>query len=255
MFRIILSVVIAASFASTLIAQVKTAPTPAVKPPFSRSLQAVVVTTDSWEATEGTARLYERKNATAEWKTVASEFPVVVGRNGLAWESEGLAKPDGTVAKREGDGKAPAGLFPLTFAFGAPEKPQQLAISYTRLTPSTECVDDPGSGFYNKIVDRFKVGNFDWKSSEKMLAVGAEYELGIFAAYNSYPVVPGSGSCIFLHIWKSSESPTAGCTAMARSDLERILGWIDEKKSPYLIQIPADAYKKNQRSWKLPKIK
>ncbi len=157
--------------------------------------------------------------------------------------------------KKEGDGKAPAGMFPLTFAFGVSEKPEQLGFGYQKVEKFTECVDDPASSHYNKIVDRMKVGNFDWKSSEKMLEVGAEYSLGVFVAYNTFPVRSGDGSCIFLHVWKDSATPTSGCTAMDRRDLERIVSRLNPAKNPYLVQLPAAEYKKYRKSWNLPKMK
>ena len=97
------------------------------------------------------------------------------------------------------------------------------------------------------------VGNFDWKSSEKMFEIRPEYNLGVFVAYNSYPPAKGSGSCIFLHIWKNGVTPT-GCTAMDRSDLERVVAWLDPAKTPYLIQLPAEEYSRYQKKWKLPKL-
>ena len=100
-----------------------------------------------------------------------------------------------------------------------------------------------------------QVGVFDWKSSEKMLAVGEQYALGVFVAYNSYPITSGNGSCIFLHIWKDSATPTAGCTAMERPSLERIVAWLDAKKNPYLVQLPEGEYKSLEKGWNLPKLK
>jgi D-alanyl-D-alanine dipeptidase len=100
-----------------------------------------------------------------------------------------------------------------------------------------------------------QVGNFDWKSSEKMLAVGDQYDLGVFVAYNTYPVVRGNGSCIFLHVWKDAATGTSGCTAMAHRDLERIVGWLEPAKNPYLVQMPEEIYSENQKKWNLPKIK
>jgi len=156
--------------------------------------------------------------------------------------------------KLEGDGRSPAGMFPLTTSFGTVTKPA-VELPYTRLDQYTECVDDTRSSFYNQIVNRMQVGNFDWKSSENMLAVGRPYDLGVFVAYNSYPVEKGRGSCIFLHIWKDANTGTAGCTAMDRRDLEQIMAWLSPGKDPYLIQMPIDAYKKRQKTWKLPKLK
>jgi L,D-peptidoglycan transpeptidase YkuD (ErfK/YbiS/YcfS/YnhG family) len=227
---------------------------PAVKRPFAESLQAVVVTTPDWPTVKGTARLFERKTLRAKWTAVGDEFPIVVGRSGLGWAIES-APESAKDFKKEGDGKAPAGLFPLTFAFGSAPKPEQLGYPYTKLESSTECVDDAASTHYNKIVDRFKVGIFDWKSSEKMLAVGEEYALGVFVAYNSYPVRRGDGSCIFLHVWKDAETPTSGCTAMERRNVERIVSWLDTARNPYLVQLPAAEYKKLRKKWNLPKLR
>ncbi len=100
-----------------------------------------------------------------------------------------------------------------------------------------------------------QVGNFDWKSSEKMLAVGDEYDLGVFVAYNTYPVKRGNGSCIFLHVWKAPGSGTSGCTAMERRSIERIVGWLQPPKTPYLVQLPEDAYARYSKTWNLPDLK
>ena len=233
-------------------AQVKKPQPPAVKIPFAESLQAVVVTTKNWEATTGQARLFDRTSQTAKWKANGESFPVVVGRTGLAWAQDS-APEKATQFKKEGDGKSPAGTFPLTYVFGTSVKPEQLSFPYTRLESQTECVDDVNSNHYNKIVGRMQVGAFDWKSSEKMLEVGAPYELGVFVAYNSYPVVRGNGSCIFLHIWKDSATPTSGCTAMGVRNLERIIAWLDPAKNPYLVQLTEDEHKNLRKSWNLPK--
>lgn len=233
-------------------AQVKKVTEPPVKVPYAASLQTVVISTKDWSATSGTATRFERANIKSKWEKKGESFNVVVGRSGLAWGRDS-APEKATEFKKEGDGKAPAGLFPLTFVFGSATKPEFLGFPYTKLESATECVDDTSSSHYNTIVDRNKVGNFDWKSSEKMLAVGDEYGLGVFVAYNSYPVMKGEGSCIFLHVWKNAETPTSGCTAMDRIDLERIVSWIDPAKHPYLVQLPASEMKAYRKKWNLPK--
>lgn len=242
-------------FSVVVSAQIKKPePTP-VKVPFDKSLQAVVVTTKDWNTISGTAVLFERKNPKSDWKQVGESFPVVVGRSGLAWAELLNGDMDMTKIKQEGDGNAPAGMFPLVAAFGTASKPSAVELPYTKLDKWTECVDDVKSSFYNRIVNRMQVGNFDWKSSEKMLEVGPRYDLGIVVAHNSYPVEKGRGSCIFLHIWIDAATGTSGCTAMERRNLERIVAWASPKKNPYLIQMPADIYQKRQKTWKLPKLK
>lgn len=240
---------------ATASAQVKKPEPAAVKAPFAKSLQTVVVTTKDWDATTGTARLYERRNEKSDWKMVGESFPVVIGRNGLAWGNELTRQITATKIKHEADGSSPAGLFPLTATFGKGSKPEALELPYTKLDEFTECVDDTRSFHYNRIVNRMQVGNFDWKSSEKMSAITPEYDLGIFVAYNTFPVVKEKGSCIFLHIWKDDTTSTDGCTAMERRNLERIVGWLSANKNPYLIQLTEDDHNKYRKSWKLPKLK
>jgi D-alanyl-D-alanine dipeptidase len=253
--RSILATLLLLILATASLSQVKKPEPAPVKPTFERSQQIVVVTTNDWGSVSGTARLFERKNEREDWKAVGDSFPVVVGRNGLAWDSSGMPNPKASKIKHEGDGSAPAGLFPLTTTFGIGVKPNEVELPYTRLDKFTECVDDVNSSHYNKIVNRVQVGNFDWKSSEKMLNVMPEYELGAFVAYNTYPVQRGNGSCIFLHIWKDAATGTAGCTAMERRHLERIVGWLAADKNPYLVQMVKSDYDHIRKIWKLPKIK
>jgi D-alanyl-D-alanine dipeptidase len=222
----------------------------------------LVVTTSEMSSFKGTARLFERSNAKAKWKAAGDEFSVVVGKNGLAWSTDappygnGRPNPEKYFApKTEGDGRSPAGMFPLTAAFGTASKPNAVELQYTKLDKHTECVDDVRSNCYNRIVNRMRVGNFDWRSSERMLDVGSEYDLGVFVAYNSYPVEKDRGSCIFLHIWKDSTTGTEGCTAMDRRDLERIVAWLSPEKNPYLIQYPTGVYTRSSKKWNLPKLK
>lgn len=252
---ILISLVLFTAFGVS--AQVKKPIPPKPVIPYSKSLQAVVVTTKDWSAVQGTARIFERKSEKSKWKAKGESFPVVVGKNGLAWGAGLNELPSDTAMiamKKEGDGKAPAGIFALTETFGAAEKPDYIKFPYRKLEEYTECVDDANSTHYNKIVNRMQVGNFDWESSEKMLAVGAQYDLGITVAHNANPVTKGGGSCIFLHIWKDAASGTAGCTAMERANLEKVLKWSDAAKNPVLIQLPEDAYKQFQTTWKLPQL-
>jgi len=230
----------------------------AQKSPLSKSLQAFVVTTRDWNAVQGKAQLFERKATNAKWRAVGTSFPVVIGKKGMAWGAGLHELPSDTgrvLLKTEGDGKAPAGIFDLTFAFGSMAKLDSVKLPYTQLLGTTECVDDVKSKNYNRIVENNKVQTIDWTSSEKMLAVGVQYDLGVFVAHNSNPPQAGGGSCIFLHIWKDSKTGTAGCTAMARENIEKLLQRFDAKKNPLLIQMPEDSFRQFQSKWKFPSIK
>lgn len=223
--------------------------------PYSKSLQAIVVTTKNWNTVQGTAQRFERSNRKAAWKPVGQSFSIVVGKNGLAWSDDAAMKAETEPHKREGDGRSPAGIFSLTSAFGSSDKASWINLPYTKLVEGTECVDDSKSAHYNTIIDRAETGSVDWNSSEKMLAVGTPYDLGVFVAHNSSPATPQKGSCIFLHIWSGADKGTSGCTAMERPNIESVLRWIKPDQNPVLIQMPADDYQRFQTLWKFPKIK
>ena len=224
--------------------------------PLARSRQLVVVTTGGWDALAGTLRRYERKGAKSAWRSVGAELPVVVGRNGLGW-GEGLndARGDGPV-KKEGDGKAPAGVFRLTSAFGyAPARDARwLRMPYLALTETIECVDDVNSSNYNLILDRNRVAPVDWKSSEQMRGQGESYRWGVVVAHNSDPPVAGRGSCIFLHVWRGPDKGTAGCTALEQARLEELMRWLDPQKRPALVQLPRAEYARLGALWRLPEF-
>src|SRR5688500_220741 len=85
---------------------------------WSNATQMIAVTTADWNAATGELHRYERESAQAPWREVGSASSVTVGRAGSAW-GIGLhpVQSDGP-QKREGDGRAPAGVFSLGTAFG-----------------------------------------------------------------------------------------------------------------------------------------
>jgi D-alanyl-D-alanine dipeptidase len=238
-------------FVVTADAQGTTAKTPA---PLGRARQLILVTTRDWDTVGGMLRRFERRSARGSWSQVGGEVPVVVGRAGLGW-GKGLVEVNLAAGphKREGDGKAPAGIFPLgpAFGFASAREAVWLRLPYNPLTPSTECVDDTASRHYNLIVDRGALKAADWNSSERMREIEG-YRWGLVVEHNAAPPVAGLGSCIFLHVWAGPEKGTAGCTAMEQPNLEALLRWLDPSKGPLLVQLPEGEYTRLRGEWRLP---
>jgi D-alanyl-D-alanine dipeptidase len=248
--------------AAVLAAACRTAPSPAndtSSGPLADALQAVVVTTSAWDATEGSMVRFARASRSSPWLPVGDPVPLVVGRTGLAWGvgfDDLAVAPDGeSPRKREGDGKSPAGIFPIGQAFGfAPaDSMAWLRLPYLQLGSGTECVDDTASGQYNRVVERTAVAGVDWRSSERMREIGV-YRLGAIVAYNAAPPVRGRGSCIFLHVWAGPRSTTSGCTALDERVLRELLAWLDPRAAPLLVQLPAAAYARQRARWHLPPL-
>ena len=238
-----------------------TAPGPApVNSPSGRQLpysldlarQLVVVTTPDWNATTGTLHRFSRELPGGGWAPVGSSVPIVVGRTGLAWGDAELAAA-GQPVKHEGDGKSPAGAFPLDTAFGfAPrDSAGLLGVPYAMLTPGSDCVDDERSVYYNTVVDKARVPSVDWNSAEHMREISV-YRIGVIVGYNANPPVRGRGSCIFLHIWGGPASVTAGCTAMDAGSLDALIRWLDRDRRPIIVQLPMAEYRRLAAAWQLP---
>ncbi len=219
-----------------------------------KSRQILLVITDNWDSHTGTLQRFERTKGGA-WMPAGDPIAVVVGRNGLAWDARlpKMAAAEGPV-KREGDGKAPAGVFGIRTAFGqAHERPADMRLRYIDLTRGKiECIDDVRSKYYNSLFSRWDVVP-DWTSSEKMWSEPL-YKWGAVIGYNKDGEVaePGAGSCIFLHIWKGPDSSTSGCTAMEEAKLLDTLKWLEPDKYPIIVQLPKAEYARLKSQWRLP---
>jgi L,D-peptidoglycan transpeptidase YkuD (ErfK/YbiS/YcfS/YnhG family) len=217
------------------------------------SRQCVVVTANSWSSAAGTLRLFERER-NSSWRQLGTPVPVLLGRRGLAW-GRGAVKMIGFPGplKTEGDDKAPAGIFRLGSVFGYARDQEITTMPYVALSKDTVAVDDPGSRYYNQIIDRSKTRDADWRSAEQMILSDDRYKWGVFVEHN-IPPIPGAGSCVFLHIWKDRRTPTSGCTAMAEEDLLKLIRWLKPDQAPLLVQLPKDVYNKASPKWNLPKL-
>ena len=224
-----------------------------VPAPLAASGQLLLVVAAGWEDRAARLQCFERKAASAAWCREGEATSVMLGRAGLAW-GRGLHAPDTDAGrhKREGDGRSPAGIFPVTALFGATGPPPGAGLPWLPATSNLKCIDDPASRHYNRIVDQDRVDSVDWASCDDMLRTDRRYELGAVVGCNCDPVLPGAGSCIFLHVWAGAGVPTAGCTAMALADMTRVAGWLDGARSPLLVQLPRETYERLRGPWGLP---
>ena len=201
--------------------------------------QLIVVSTKNWLTSNGTLQRYEQTDK--KWHKIGKAINIKLGRNGLGWGIGLHTTPKGAkYIKKEGDGKAPAGIFTLKQAFGY--QPFVVEYPYEVYKATDHCVDDVNSKLYNKIVDSTKV-KIDYKSKEHMKFPKDYYKYGIVVNHNHIDeagAAKGAGSCIFIHIKKV---PTAGCTVMPESEMKEIIKWLDADKDPLLLQGTEDVVK------------
>jgi hypothetical protein len=216
------------------------------------SRQLVLAVTPGWDDAQGTVVLYERTAADSAWQRKDDLGSASFGGKGLAWgrglHTGGLEGP----TKKEGDGRAPAGVFRLSAASGyCPGPPPGARLPYRQSTATLRCVDDPASRHYNTWVEEGRVEK-DWASAEDMRRTDDLYRWTVWVGHNDNPPQAGAGSCIFLHLRASPSSTTAGCTAFDPGDMDRLLAWLDPKANPVLVQLPAPVLERLRKEWGLP---
>ncbi|WP_040308510.1 L,D-transpeptidase family protein [Asticcacaulis biprosthecium] len=136
--------------------------------------------------------------------------PCALGKGGV------IAATD----KREGDGRSPAGRWPIRYVFYRPDRvaPPQTALKLVPLSPDDGWSDDPAAPDYNTHVKLPYV-----PSHEKLWRDDHVYDVIVVLGHNDDPPVPGMGSAIFFHLARPDYSGTEGCVAVAISDMLEFL--------------------------------
>lgn len=216
--------------------------------------QIVLVVVPDWPSQRGTLDRYDRDGAS--WRRAGTPLPVTIGRAGCGWGMGLEPVPDDGPRKREGDGRSPAGVFPIGIAFGA-EESLDTGLTYRRMTAHDWCIDMPESPLYNRIVDDRETGADAVRgSTEPMrrdlhLDGDRAYSVGFVIGHNA-GCEAGAGSCIFAHPWRDASSPTAGCTALAEPELRGLLRWLRADAGPRFVLLPAAEHRRLWRAWDLP---
>ncbi len=219
------------------------------------SRQLILVLSADWQAREATLATFDRVDG--EWQATGLSTPVMLGREGTAW-GRGLHEPQPGPQKREGDGRAPAGVFELGVAFGYADR-LDTTMTYHAMQATHWCVDVPGSPLYNRLVDSDEVGAAAIEGSTEPMrrdlhADGDQrYKAGFVIRHNP-DARSGAGSCIFAHLWKAPGQATAGCTAMDEVAMNRLLGWLEPTQRPLFVLLPRAEYLRLRATWHLPLI-
>lgn len=135
-------------------------------------------------------------------------MPCTIGRGGAC----------AAVDKREGDVCTPIGRWPVRAVLLRPGKvdPLPLALSWRWIRPDDGWSDDPADPAYNRPVRLPRA-----YSAENLIRQDDAYDIIVILGHNDAPPRPGKGSAIFLHL--SEGRPTAGCVAVDRADMLRLL--------------------------------
>jgi L,D-peptidoglycan transpeptidase YkuD (ErfK/YbiS/YcfS/YnhG family) len=134
-------------------------------------------------------------------------FPCRIGRAGR------------THRKKEGDGKTPIGGFWLRQGFYRADRLAKAVRGKLRvLRPIDGWCEQPHSQFYNRHVALpFR------DAHETMWREDEAYDIVFATSHNERPRIRGGGSAIFFHLTRQGSVVTAGCVAVSKSDMVKIL--------------------------------
>ncbi|MGJ4890222.1 L,D-transpeptidase family protein [Bradyrhizobium sp. HKCCYLRH3099] len=143
------------------------------------------------------------------WLTIWGHIiPVALGRGGV------LAN------KREGDGGTPRGTFyPRRLWWRADRHARPRTFLPVRLIgPEDAWCEDTADRHYNQPVKL--CGD---QPGDRLARQDHLYDFIIEIDHNTRPRIAGRGSAVFLHLARPNFGPTAGCVAMTRPAMLRLL--------------------------------
>ena len=217
------------------------------------STQCLVGIADDWNSSKVTLKFYEKTES--GWKMIGQPWPSRLGKNGLIWGRGIHPIPAGSITKKEGDNRTPAGVFDIGGVWGDEATIRKHPkLAYRRVTSQDLWVEDPTSSKYNcnVVLDHEPVTK--WEKKQQMKQNDAAHSLKLFIAHNAPPkVIPHAGSSIFFHIWRADGTrPTAGCTTMEKPKLQWFISKIDPTRRPLYVLLTRADYEEFRRPWKLP---
>lgn len=140
-------------------------------------------------------------------------LPATIGRGGLVRR------------KREGDGGTPVGVHRIAGLLYRPDRiaAESLPPWAEPILPGDLWCDAPDHPHYNLPVRApFAASHENLRRADPM------YDLVLVVDWNFPHAKAGRGSAIFIHAWRRPGAPTAGCIALAPTDLR----WIAGRVSP-----------------------
>jgi L,D-peptidoglycan transpeptidase YkuD (ErfK/YbiS/YcfS/YnhG family) len=219
-----------------------------------KSIQLITGVSADWQ--DSTVLLQRWQKEGGVWEKIGQPMSARLGTNGSAW-GRGLHPPDlPGLQKKEGDKKAPAGIFLMGDVYGYDASiTRQPGMRVHQVTEQDLWVEDVTSDFYNQHIRLPNRGpETEWEKKQQMRLNDPAHRLKWFIQHNvGAQIKKGAGSSIFFHIWRDSGARSSyGCTVMAEKDLRELIAWADPAKQPLYVLLPRSVYEEKKAAWGLP---
>lgn len=141
-------------------------------------------------------------------------LPAALGRGGIR------------ANKHEGDGGTPRGRFhPVRLWWRADRLPRPATrLPVRRIGAGDGWCEDPGDRRYNRPV-RVAAGS----TADRLARADRLYDLVVEIDHNTRPRIAGRGSAVFIHVARPGFAPTAGCIAVTRPALLRLVARLSRR--------------------------
>ena len=128
--------------------------------------------------------------------------------------------------KIEGDNITPKCNYKIVTIYYRKDRVKKITskIKLIQIKKDMGWCDDPRSESYNQLIKL--PTNF---SCEKLFRKENIYDLIIVLDYNMKPTIKNRGSAIFVHVARKKFSKTAGCIALKKTHLRKLIKEINKK--------------------------
>jgi L,D-peptidoglycan transpeptidase YkuD (ErfK/YbiS/YcfS/YnhG family) len=130
--------------------------------------------------------------------------------------------------EKEGDNITPRGTFNVIKVYYRDDRIKKLSSKFKliKITKKMGWCDDPKSKKYNQLI------KLPTKYSHEILYKRENiYDLILVLNYNMKPTIKNKGSAIFIHITKKNYEKTAGCIALKKANLIKLINNIPKNVS------------------------
>lgn len=207
--------------------------------------QVIVVSGDSWSSTHATLRAYQR-GGDGKWRPAFAAMKARTGYGGWKWAA----------GRVQDTGQTPAGTFRITEAFGVRADPGT-RLPYRKVDGNDYWVGDNRDAKTYNLFQPAAPATRTWRKSqaERLAGYPTQYAHAAVIDFNrpggvrwdakrgqfvtSKPADTRRGSAIFLHA--SGKGSTAGCVSVSRTNMVRLLKWLNPAKKPRIVMAPSSA--------------
>jgi L,D-peptidoglycan transpeptidase YkuD (ErfK/YbiS/YcfS/YnhG family) len=127
--------------------------------------------------------------------------------------------------KKEGDNITPKGNFKILKIYYRKDRLKKITSKFKiiKITRNMGWCDDPNSKKYNQLIKLPTSYSY-----ERLYRKENIYDLIIVLNYNIKPTIKNKGSAIFIHVASKNFNKTAGCIALKKSDLRKLIKAINK---------------------------